>query len=65
MTAIPDPPDPAAWLTVGEAAHLLGLSAQRVRVLADQGTLEMSRSPLGRLISRASAEALAKVRAGA
>lgn len=36
-------------LLVSEAARTLGLSAQRVRVLADQGVIACIRTPFGRL----------------
>jgi excisionase family DNA binding protein len=50
-------------LTTGQAAHALGLSERRIRELVDQGKLEAERTPLGRLISAASVEALRLARA--
>ncbi len=55
----------ASALTVQQAAHLLGLSPQRVRVLVDTGKLEGERTPLGRLISAESVERLKQERANA
>lgn len=43
-------------LLVSEAARRLGLSAQRVRVLADQGVLACIRTPFGRLFDLAEVE---------
>lgn len=58
------------YVTVLQAAHMLGLSPQRVRQLANAGRLAYERTALGRLIDPASVEALrrskpAKVEAGA
>lgn len=50
------------WLSPTEAANLLGISSNRVRQLADAGKLVAERSPLGRLISRASVEQLREER---
>jgi hypothetical protein len=49
-------------VTVSEAARLIGLSAARVRQLADAGALAGERGPYGRLISRVSAEDYARGR---
>ena len=43
-------------LTIGQAAHRLALSVAWVRHLADAGTLDCTRSPLGRLITTESVE---------
>lgn len=45
--------------TTSQAARVLGISAERVRQLAARGALPSSRTPLGRLYSRAAVEALA------
>ena len=50
------PVDEAPLLTIGQAARRLELSVAWVRHLADEGRLEMTRSPLGRLISSESVE---------
>lgn len=47
-------------LTTSEAARLLGVSAERVRQLADAGTLPCKRTALGRLFDP---EAVASVAA--
>lgn len=52
-------------LSVGQAARLLGLSPARVRELVDQGKLTAERTPLGRLISAKSVEALRLARESA
>jgi hypothetical protein len=41
-------------LRTGEAARALELSETRVRQLGDEGVIEMQRTALGRLYSRAS-----------
>jgi excisionase family DNA binding protein len=51
------------WMTTGQAALKLGLSAQRVRQLVESGKLVAQRTVLGRLIDPASVETLAKERA--
>ena len=38
------------WLTPAQAARLLGVTPQRVRQLADAGSLTCTRTPLGRLL---------------
>ena len=51
-------------LTVGDAAAILGLSVQMVRVLHGQGKLAASVTPRGyRLFSRADVEGLVRARA--
>lgn len=51
--------DPAAGLTTGEAARVLGVSADRVRQLARAGRLPYLRTSLGRLFAAADVERLA------
>lgn len=46
------------WVTVSQASRILGLSAPWVRRLADAGRLTMEMTPLGRLISVESVEAM-------
>ena len=46
------------WLTMTQAAQVLGVSDQTVRNLADKGKLELNRTPLGRLVSAQSVEKL-------
>jgi excisionase family DNA binding protein len=53
----------ALTLTVSQAAAQLGLSERRIRDLCDLGKLEVERTPLGRLISAASVQALREQRA--
>ena len=55
--------DRATWLSPAQAARRLELSAQRVRQLADAGTLECVNTSLGRLISAESVAKLKKERA--
>lgn len=43
-------------LQISEAARVLGLSAQRLRALADQGHIACVRTPFGRLFERAELE---------
>jgi hypothetical protein len=43
-------------LLVSEAARVLGLSAQRLRTLADEGHVACVRTPFGRLFERAELE---------
>jgi len=50
------------WLSPGEAARELGLSVTRIHQLADKGRLVMQRTPLGRLISKASVEKMVQAR---
>jgi excisionase family DNA binding protein len=47
----------ANLLPVSEVGRLLGLSAQRVRVLIDQGHLPATRTALGRLVAASDVEA--------
>jgi excisionase family DNA binding protein len=47
----------ADLLPVSEVGRRLGLSAQRVRVLVDQGHLPATRTSLGRLIAATDVEA--------
>lgn len=51
-----------SWLTPSQAARLLGLSAGRVRQLADDGRLPSTRTGYGRLFAAADVEALRKER---
>ncbi len=55
-TAYPDGTASAKWLRTGEVARKLGLSETRVRALADNGTLEVQLTSLGRLFSAESVE---------
>ncbi len=58
--------DPDQLLTPAEAARLLGLSADMVRVLANQGRLATLRTVTGRrLFRRGEVERLATARAAA
>ena len=50
------PTDEHPLLTIGQAAHRLELSVAWVRHLADAGTLDCTRSPLGRLVTAESVE---------
>ena len=43
-------------LLVSEAARILGISAQRLRTLADQGHVACVRTPFGRLFERGELE---------
>lgn len=43
-------------LQISEAARVLGLSAQRLRTLADEGHVSCVRTPFGRLFERAELE---------
>lgn len=43
-------------LLISEAARILGLSAQRLRTLADEGHVACLRTPFGRLFDRAELE---------
>ena len=52
----------ADHLPVSEVGRLLGLSAQRVRVLIDQGHLPAIRTPLGRLVAASDVEAFRRHR---
>jgi hypothetical protein len=52
----------ADLLPVSEVGRLLGLSAQRVRVLVDQGYLPARRTSLGRLVAIADIEAFRRRR---
>lgn len=54
----------AVQMTVGEAARRLELSTARVRTLCDEGRLDVTRTPLGRLISADSVEAMVEARRG-
>ena len=49
-------------LTPTQAGHRLGLSAQRVRQLAEAGRLPVCMTPLGRLVDAAAVDALVKER---
>ncbi len=49
-------------LTTSEAARLLGLSAERVRQLADSGILPCKRTALGRLFDPKAVDAVAASR---
>ncbi|TAK32623.1 MAG: DNA-binding protein [Chloroflexota bacterium] len=51
-----------AWLTPAQAGTWLGVSAQRIRQLLDEGRLQGIRTPLGRLIDPESVETLARQR---
>jgi excisionase family DNA binding protein len=53
------------WLTPSQAAASLGLSARRVKQLAQHGRLVAVWTPYGRLIHRDSVEALQQQRAAA
>ena len=55
----------SGWLRIGEAAHRLQLSPQRVRQLIDQGKLAAIRTPLGRLVQEADCTRLQQERAQA
>ena len=52
------------YVSLAHAGTLLGVSSQRIRQLADSGRLEAIRTPLGRLVTRESVEALRAQRAG-
>jgi hypothetical protein len=56
--------DSGAWLSLSEAGRRAGLSAGRVRQLADAGDLTCWRSPLGRLVAAEDVETLRIERAG-
>ena len=58
-----NPTSSSHWITPSQAARLLGVSAQWVRVLADQGTIRSERTPLGRLLDVQSVDDLARTRA--
>lgn len=60
MTSTTDDTD---WVSPQQAAVLLGLSPKTVHYHADRGHLEAKRTPLGRLINRASVEQLLEQRA--
>jgi excisionase family DNA binding protein len=47
---------------LSEAARLLAVSAMTVRRLADKGDIDSIRTPLGRVVSRASVEQVAEER---
>ena len=53
------------YVSLAHAGWLLGVSAARVRQLADAGRLDMVRTPLGRLVTRESVEGLKAQRAAA
>ncbi len=55
--------NPTEWLTPSQAARLLQLSAQRVRVLGAEGRLPFLRTPLGALFRREDVERFARERA--
>lgn len=55
--------DPTDWLTPSQAARVLQLSAQRVRMLGAEGRLPFVRTPLGALFRREDVERFARVRA--
>ena len=55
--------DTVEKLTPAQAARQLGISAIRVRQLADEGQLRCQRTPLGRLFDVADVERLAEQRA--
>ena len=46
----------AEWITPAQAAQELGITTQWVRALCDTGRLRHERTPLGRLVHRASLE---------
>ncbi len=54
--------DVDALLSPTQAAQLLGLSAQRLRQLSDEGRVPVVRTALGRLYGRADIEALIEMR---
>jgi excisionase family DNA binding protein len=53
---------PHALLSPAQAARRLGLSGQRVRQLADRGTLPSIRTALGRLLDATAVDELAAQR---
>jgi hypothetical protein len=55
----------AETLSPAQAAHILGVTPQRVQALVDEGQLVGFRTPLGRLVERESVHALAARRAAA
>ena len=46
------------WLTPAQAGRMIGVTAQRVRQMADAGQLTCKRTPLGRLLDADSVERL-------
>lgn len=50
------------WLTPTQAARILGVSRLRVRQLMNDGKLEYTRTPLGRLVDAQSVEARRELR---
>ncbi len=44
------------WLTPAQAGRMIGVTAQRVRQMADAGQLTCKRTPLGRLLDPDSVE---------
>ncbi len=53
------------WLSLSEAARLVGKSASTVRNWADQGRVRALHTGMGRLVDRAEIEAIARQQAEA
>jgi hypothetical protein len=51
-----------AYVSPSQAGRILGLSPSRVKQLVDDGSIAALSTPLGRLISRESVQALAEQR---
>jgi DNA-binding transcriptional MerR regulator len=64
MTAAPAPAATTEWLRLSEASHRLRLSVDQVRRYADRGVLVSQRGSLGRVVSAADVDRLARERAG-